>query len=98
MLIGVAGGVAGDVAVQSNNKSKTNISNIAVPVPLQALPPGWEAVEAGGGPVYYWNTLTNTTMWERPVPPVSTVAIPRFVCSQLLRHAQRPPPPPPPVG
>ena len=31
------------------------------------LPHGWEEVNPGnGGPVYYWNTVTNVTQYERP--------------------------------
>jgi far upstream element-binding protein len=31
------------------------------------LPHGWEEVNPGnGGPVYYWNTVTNATQYERP--------------------------------
>jgi far upstream element-binding protein len=31
------------------------------------LPHGWEEVNPGnGGPVYYWNTATNVTQYERP--------------------------------
>ncbi|OUS43695.1 hypothetical protein BE221DRAFT_83045, partial [Ostreococcus tauri] len=48
------------VAVRTSNKATVNR-------PGGPLPHGWEEVNPGnGGPVYYWNTVTNVTQYERP--------------------------------
>ena len=46
---------------------QTQVQRVAPPpAPSSSLPPDWEEVNQGGQ-IYYWNTRTNLTQYERPV-------------------------------
>ena len=46
---------------------QTQVQHVAPPpAPSSSLPPDWEEVNQGGQ-IYYWNTRTNLTQYERPV-------------------------------
>ena len=38
------------------------------------LPPGWEAVSTPEGEVYFWNSVTGATSWQRPAPEPTQMA------------------------
>eukprot|EP00943_MAST-04B_sp_MAST-4B-sp1_P007716 g7716.t1 len=51
----------------NHQNRKTSMIDIFVPKEKNGLPPHWEEVVSKDGEVYYWQSLTGVTQWERPV-------------------------------
>eukprot|EP01134_Creolimax_fragrantissima_P002044 CFRG2044T1 len=52
----------------------------------QSLPQGWVSRESksNGGKIYYSNTYTNQSQWERPTSPAKPTSSEQMRCSHLL--------------
>lgn len=53
-----------------------------------SLPEPWRALAHADGKEYYWNTETNATSWERPLPPSPRLAL--WVCNACTFENDKP--------
>lgn len=53
------------------------------PLPLPSLPEGWTEQPAPDGRPYYYHAATNTSTYDRPLPPPTPFAIPSHVAAQF---------------